>query len=446
MAKKEKEAREVAYYALITFEKEKRRLDDIVDELLEKFPLESRKRRFLKNLTSGVVRHLNYLDWFIARLYKGKLKKLFIKTRILLRMALYEILFMEAVPARATLFEYGALAGRLIDKRTTGLVNGILREFLRKKDALDPAKEIKDPAGRLSVVFSFPLWLIRRWIGFWGEQETEALCKKLNEPPVFDLRIIGKNISPEKFKALLKEKKIPFKESSAFSDMVTVWDVQAVVRNGWFEKGYCVVQDESARLPVEALQPQSGESVLDVCAAPGGKYTQILEAVQPDGLAVALDIDIQRLRRVRENVNRLGLSGGRYVCADARHLPFKPGFDKILVDAPCSGQGVIRKHPDIKWRREFSEIVEFSKMQQDILNTAIDALKPGGRLAYSTCTVDFLENENIVEQIKEIRTDQLRLIDLSDRFSGFTEKGTIRTFPHRHDTDGSFCALIEKKE
>ena len=444
MAKKGKSAREVAYYALISFEKEKRRLDDIVDELLGKFSLDSRQRRFLKNLTSGVVRHLNYLDWFIARLYKGKLKKMFIKTRVLLRMALYEILFMEAIPARATLFEYGELTRRLIDRKTTGLVNGILREFLRQKEKLDPQKEITDPVERLSVVYSFPQWLIRRWIGFWGTEETEALCKKLNEPPRFDLRIVRKNISPQKFKALLKEKKIAFKESPLFPDMVTVWDVQAVINAGWLDKGYCVVQDESARLPVAALEPQPGETILDVCASPGGKFTQILEAVQPDGMAVALDVDLKRLKRVKQNANRLGLKGGLYVCADARHLPFKQSFDKILVDAPCSGQGVIRKHPDIKWRREFAELVEFSKLQQDILESAFNLLKPGGRLAYSTCTVDFLENENIVNELKEKKGRDFRMLNLSDRFPTFSAQGAIRTFPHQHDTDGSFCALIEK--
>jgi len=437
-------ARALSYRVLLKFEQEHGRLDGLLNEQLKHVRLDNRQQRFLRNLTSGTVRHLIYLDWIIARLYRGRFRKMLLKQKTVLRLALYELIKMQAVPQRATLFEYGELSRKFIGSTGLKVVNGILRSFLRRKDELQPQKLISDPVERISVRYSFPLWMVKRWISFWGEEETEALCRQLNEPPQFELRVNTPKISVELFGKLLKEKKIDFQPSSHFPDVLAVSDIQAVRQAGWFEQGYCLVQDESAHIPVEALQPAVGETVLDVCAAPGGKYTQILQKQQGRGLAVGVDIDLQRLKRVKENVRHLGLSGGAFVCADARNLPFKKSFDKILLDAPCSGLGVIRKHPDIKWRRDFREIVEFSALQSAILEKANDVLKPGGYLVYSTCTLDYMENENVVQNFVERFAEQIKLTDIPAALPGQRQKQFLRTFPHRHNTDGSFCALLEK--
>ncbi len=438
-------ARALAFAILLQFEQTRPRLDDLLEEVWRKADLSEQDRRLLRNLSSGPIRHLLYLDWIMARLYKGRFKKLLVKTKIILRLALYELIFMPGIPPRATLFEYGELSKRLVGGRAQPLVNGILRQFLRSKEALQPQDLIKNDEERISISYSFPLWLVKRWVKFWGVESTEALCRSLNEPPLFDLRIIRSRINGKRFKELLEENNISFRPSPYFEDVVTVNDIQAIRRAGLFEKGYCLVQDESAHIPVDILSVGKEDLVLDVCAAPGGKFTQILEQGK-SALSIALDIDLRRLQKVKQNVRRLKLQKAAFVCADARYLPFREKvFDKILLDAPCSGLGTIRKHPDIKWRRDLAQLVEFSKLQQDLLTQAFRLLKEKGFLAYSTCTMDYLENENVTENFRRRFGEKVEAVPIQQKAAFNVSGNRLRTFPHLHHTDGSFVELFQKK-
>ncbi|MCD6375513.1 MAG: 16S rRNA (cytosine(967)-C(5))-methyltransferase RsmB [Caldisericaceae bacterium] len=446
MIKKPKSARALAYEVLFKFEKTFDRLDDLSDRALAQNELSSRERRFFKNLTSGVVRHRLYLDWIGSQLYRGRYKKLLIKFKVLLRQALFELIFMNAIPDHAAVNEYVNLTKKKLNPFQAKLMNGLLRNFLRqKKDFLPPLK-ISDPIKRLSVQYSFPEWLIKRWIGFWGEEETEALCKKMNEPPDFDIHINKQKISPKKFKNLLLEKKVPFKEVEYDSGVLRVNDLQPFLRERWFEKGYCVVQDESAALVADQIELKEGSKILDMCAAPGGKYVQLLKKKPAGAVLVAADIDFVRLKKVKQNVERLGLKGGLFVVADGKNPPFKTGgFDQILIDAPCTGLGVIRKHPDIKWRRKFEEIVEFSKIQEDLLEAADAILKPGGKLIYSTCTVDYFENENVAQEFLSKHAQKYQLQQAKAPDPTMLNEGFVRIQPQQHNMDGGFCAVFLKK-
>ncbi len=446
MSKKTKSARALAYEVLFKFEKTFDRLDDLSERALQQNEISARDRRFFKNLVSGVVRHRLYLDWIGAQLYKGRYKKLLLKFKILLRLALYELIFLSAIPAHATLNEYVNLAKKKVSSVQVKILNGLLRAYLREKERLVPEKIIKDPVQRLSIQYSFPEWMIKRWIGFWGEQETEALCAALNEPPDFDIRINTQKIGAEKFKKRLLKENVPFKETTFDPLVIQVKDIQPFLRNRWFEKGYCVVQDESAALVTRQIEMKEGDRVLDMCAAPGGKYVQLLQNRPHGAIVLAMDMDLQRLRRTRENVvDHLDLIGGHFVAADGRHLPFKKPFNAILVDAPCTGLGVIRKHPDIKWRRRFSEIIEFSKIQNDLLDEADRYLESGGQLIYSTCTLDYFENENVVQAFLERHADTYQIEKPSAPAPSMIADGYLRLFPHKHGTDGSFCAKLRKK-
>ncbi|MHB2150919.1 16S rRNA (cytosine(967)-C(5))-methyltransferase RsmB [Calditrichota bacterium LG25] len=444
MSKKPKTARALAYEVLFKFEKTFDRLDHLTERALEQNELSSRERRFFKNLTSGVVRHRLYLDWIGNQLYKGRYKKLLIKFKVLLRLALYEIIFLAAIPEHATLNEYVGLTKKKLNNFQAKLLNALLRNYLRQKEALDPASKIKEPIKRLSVQYSFPEWLIKRWIGFWGEAETEALCKKLNEPPDFDVHINTQKISPKKFKNLLKEKKVPFVEAPFDPTIVRVKDVQPFLRERWFEKGYCVIQDESAALVVEQMALTEKSKILDMCAAPGGKYAQLLKKRPSQGMVVAADIDKERLKRVKQNVQKLGLEGGLFVVADGKNPPFKKVFDHILIDAPCTGLGVIRKHPDIKWRRKFEEIIEFSKIQEDLLEAADRILTENGRLIYSTCTIDYFENENVAKDFLQKHAEKYAVQKPKVAHPSMLSEDFVRIQPHRHEMDGSFCAVFKK--
>ncbi len=445
MTKKPKTARALAYEVLFKFEKTFDRLDDLSERALQQNEMSARERRFFKNLVSGVVRHRLYLDWVGTQLYKGRYRKLLLKFKILLRLALYELIFLSAIPAHATLNEYVNLAKKKVSSVQVKILNGLLRAYLREKERLAPEKIIKDPVQRLSVQYSFPEWMIKRWIGFWGEQETEALCAALNEPPDFDIRINTQRISAEKFKKRLLEEKVPFNETVFDSNVIRVKDIQPFLRHRWFEKGYCVVQDESAALVVKQMELEEGQTVLDMCAAPGGKYVNMLQQAPQEALLLAMDVDAGRLRKVKENVEHLLLSGAHYVVADGRALPFRNLFDRILIDAPCSGLGVIRKHPDIKWRRSFQEIVEFSGIQKDLLRAAHVQLKSGGLLVYSTCTIDYFENENVIESFLEEFGKDYEVLPPVVPEPSMIQGNFVRIFPHRHRMDGSFIARLRKK-
>ncbi len=445
MPKKAKSARALAYEVLFKFEKTFDRLDVLSERALMKNDLSSRERRFFKNLTAGVVRHRLYFDWIGSQLYKGNYKKLLLKFKILLRLSLYELLFLKAIPEHATLNEYVGLAHKKLNAYQAKLLNALLRNFLRRKAELNPALVIKDPVERLSVQYSFPKWLIKRWIGFWGEQETEALCQQLNMPPDFDIHINTNKISSKKFKNLLVQKGIPFVEVEHDASILRVTDLQPFLSERWFQKGYCVVQDEGATLVTKQITLTEQSKVLDMCAAPGGKYVQLLKSSPPGAMVVAADIDKERLKKVKQNVERLELKGGFFVVADGRKPPFKKVFDSILIDAPCSGFGVIRKHPDIKWRRNFNEILEFSKLQQDLLQAADQILKPKGYLVYSTCTIDYFENENVVQNFLAQFGEKYQLQKPENIPDSMVNDSFVRVMPHKHQMDGSFYAVLKKK-
>ncbi len=438
--------RKIAYTVILKFEQNLSRLDDILEGELARNNLSPRDRRFLKNLTSGVVRHWRLLDWTAEQLYHGRYNKLLLKNKVILQLALYEIKFLDHIPARATLDQYTALAKKKTGLRSAQMVNGLLHAYLRRVDEVLPEKTIKNPAERLGVQYSFPDWLIKRWLHLWGEQETEALCRSLNRPPLFELRVNTSKISVKKFTALLDKHNIVWQASDFFPELLQVENAQAVLAEKWLEKGWCSFQDESALLPVELLQINEGDTVLDMCAAPGGKYGRVLDRFGDKIFSVAVDMDVKRLKKVKQNAQRIAPGQGHFVAADGRRLPFKIKFTKILLDAPCSGLGVIRKHPDIKWRRTMRELDDFARLQEELLHTAGKYLQPGGRLVYSTCTIDPLENHNVAASFLEKHRKRFHLLNIPQKMQRFADKQYVQTFPHRHQTDGSFCAVFEKKQ
>jgi len=428
--------REVAFKIIFQFENKKQRLDEIEFFHLSRAKLLIDQMRHLKNLTAGTLRHRTLLDWYSAQLYKGKFSRLILEVRIVLRLGLYEIIFMENIPNHATVNEYVNLIKNLVNQKTSKLVNAVLRSFIREKDELDKRLNVLKN-DRLSTIYSFPPWLIKRWIKDWGTDFTEELCKAFNQIPEFTIRVNQTKISVKDFKQILIENEILFSESKKVSGFLKIKQIGRIRELDLFDKGLCSVQDESAGLPVRLLSLKKGDSFLDVCAAPGGKFTQGLEETTGLKHAVAVDENIRRLKRVKENLNRLDLSG-YVVAADANNLPFKIKFNKILVDTPCSGQGVIRKHPDIKWRRNAQEIQEFSKLQRQILSNMESFLEKSGQIVYSTCSIDRNENEQVVEA----NSQRYTLSEISQFEKMKSGNEYLKTFPSTHKMDGSFACLL----
>jgi len=436
--------RQAAFSVLLKFANRHERLDDLAKRVLKDAEFSPLQLRLFRQLTSGVARHVLFLDDQLRRLYTGRFNRLDTRVIVLLRMGLYELHFIKNIPEYATLNEYVSRSKKVVNTpKAAGLVNAILRGFIR--DGVQDAHLSRlDVADALSRRYSFPIWMLKRWLSVWGKTKTEDLCRAFNQPPRFTVRVNRRKTDVPDFLKTMANLNVQVETSEISTLHFRLDSVQPLIASGIFDQGLCSVQDESAAIPVHLLELDEKTNFLDVCAAPGGKFTQALELIAHPRLAVALDNDLKRLQRVKENLTRLGLNG-QCVLADARHLPFKnKTFDRVLIDAPCSGQGVIRKHPDIKWRRTADEIDVFSTLQKQILSEAPKVLAENGRLVYSTCSIDPQEDE-VVAQDAESLGLKVRKIDKESLQSLVEPNGFIRTFPSVNGMDGSFAALMSRQ-
>jgi 16S rRNA (cytosine967-C5)-methyltransferase len=439
-------ARETAFKILLKFEQTRQHLDFLIDTSLQDGQLSARERKFSSNLVSGVIRHLTLFDWKIATLYKGNYKKALIKFKIILRLCLYEIDFLDFIPPHATVNEYVNMAKKQLPKAYVSTVNAIIRTYLREGKSLEPGKKFKYDDTILAIRYSFPEWLVKRWLGTWNKEFVEKMCQSFNNRPVFDIRVNTCKINSEDFKQKLIDHNIDYSQSTYFSNMFKITDVQKIRQLKWLENGYCSIQDESGYIVTSLLDPLSErDRILDACAAPGSKYTAIQEKYSDKISLYALEINNRRLRIVKKNCQRLGFSDTLLVNGDSNFPPIKKNFDQILIDAPCSGFGTIQKHPDIKWRRNMEEILDFQKLQLSILKNLSDFLKPNGILIYSTCTIDPSENEIVIEEFLKMQRGKFKVLSPPPFLNEFlTETGFIRTFPHLHEMEGSFAAKLQK--
>jgi 16S rRNA (cytosine967-C5)-methyltransferase len=439
-------ARETAFQILLKFEKSGQNLDDLTDYFTQHINLSGKERKFVSNLVSGVVRHRTLFDWKITSLFRGNYKKALSKFKIILRLALYEIDFLDFIPPHATVNEYVNLAKKKLPRPNISTVNAIIRTYLREGKYLKPEQKFKYDDTILAICYSFPEWLIKRWLGFWGNEFVTNMCRVFNERPTFDCRINEKKIKKEDFKNKLIEENIEFSLSTYFPNVFKITDIQKIRQTNLLKNGYCTIQDESGIIVNRLMNPSNpGDLILDACVAPGGKYTAIYEYCQKDINLFGLEVNQRRLKLVKDNCRRLGFPDQRLVNGDALNLPFNNVFDQILVDAPCSGFGTIQKHPDIKWRRTAEEVSTFHKLQLDILTNVCKYLKPQGFLVYSTCSIDPVENEEVVDEFLYQQHGQFVTVAPPVDLIGFSDKNNqIKTFPHQHHMEGSFAVKMQK--
>lgn len=427
--------REIACNIILQFERKKQRLDEIESDYLKKSDMSTDEMRHIKNLTSGSLRHRSVLDWYCSQLYKGNFSRLLPELKVLIRLGLYEINYMEHIPVHASVHEYVELTKQMVNERSAKLVNAIFRSFIRQKT--DLGKKLKTVENENPALFySFQEWMIKGWIKLWGKSFTKKLCQAFNQLPEFSIRVNQKKITVDSFRNALDEKKIIYTESEKIKGYFKIKQIGHIREAGFFDKGLCSVQDESAAIPVKLLNLVKGDTFIDVCAAPGGKFTQALEESSGLSMAIAVDKDLSRLKKVSLNLFRLDLQG-YVVAADVLQMPFKIKFRKMLIDAPCSGQGVIGKHPDIKWRRTDKEVNEFSELQKKILQHTLPFLDNGGQLVYSTCSIDRRENEDVIDSLdkKFLVADPSFKVIKSDN-------SMIKTLPSTDNMDGSFACVI----
>jgi 16S rRNA (cytosine967-C5)-methyltransferase len=407
-------------------------------------------------LVHGVVRNRAWLDAAIGQKARRDVQSLTPVVRDILGMALYQVEFLDRVPDHAAVFEAVDLAKRRAPRGSDRLVNAVLRAFLRDRTVSLPDRE-RDPVGWLAVLYSHPAWMVRRWVGRLGPEETERLLKANNARPPLVLRANRLRTTREALLSRLAESGIPFRPG-AYSPDAVILDKGGARPDrlpGWGE-GLFTVQDEGAQMISLLVDPQPGERILDACAAPGGKALHLAALMGNKGEIAAADPSAERLELLRRAAERLGASSVRPVASEAAALAERLGgapFDRILVDAPCSGTGVLRRHPEGKWRKEEGIIGEFSALQRKILSAVAPLLKTGGRLVFATCSLEPEEGEDAARWVGA-SLEGLVLVNVSSILraglpagagSLATDEGFLRTWPHRHGTDGFFAAVWEKR-
>lgn len=412
---------------------------------------DQRERRQARELVSGVTRWRRRLDFILSEFYNGDFADVETRLQVILRLGLYEILYQDT-PPHAVVDQYVELAKQTIREGAGGLANGILRTVLRKKNEM-PTPRTGDRADDLAVRHSHPTWMVRRWLDRYGDIDTQALLSWNNQRPLFGLRVNTNRTTVDDVTAWLDENEVDWTESAYLDDVVRVRRLQSVIHGPLLDDGHVAVQDESAGLIVRCLNPQPGEKVFDVCAAPGGKAiyaAQRMTAGDGDpGKLYAFDIHEGRLGLVREAAETHGMSDDIWTfAADARELDSRddlPLADRVLLDAPCSGLGVLAKRADLRWQRDESDMEALTQLQAELLDAAAPLVRPGGLLVYSTCTIEPEENAAQVETFLQNHPEFERE-SVDDIISGdlVNNDGDFATIPHRDAVDGAYAARLRR--
>ena len=419
-------------------------LDKLLDVELRANDLTNADKGLLSEIVHGVIRWQGKLDWLLNRFTHGNFSKSEINVKNALRVALYQILYLDRLPHYAVVNEAVEFIKRIRGEKMANLVNAVLRNILRNLDNIRYPLAEEDILQHLTIVYSHPVWMVKRWLTRFSPAELEKLLAANNEIPHLTLRINKLKITPASFLAMLDEQSIPYQGSSYLDFFIRVKSLARITQLEAFKLGYFSIQDESAALPVQLLSPQPGERIIDMCAAPGGKTTLLGEMMKNSGEIFAIDKYEHKLKMVKSSCERLGITNVQPVVGDSGEIDIPPA-KKIILDVPCSGLGVLRKKPDIKWRRQMENIDHLVVIQKQLLENAVKHLEPGGVLVYSTCTIEPEENEM---QIKSFLANHPEFqIDDPSKFvnkSVTTPEGFIYTYPHRNQLDGSFAVRLVK--
>jgi 16S rRNA (cytosine967-C5)-methyltransferase len=414
-------------------------------------------------VTMGVLRWRRLLDFLLERASKKPITRLDLPVALALRIGLYQLRFMQKIPARAAVHESVELVKRARKASAATFVNAILRKASAE---LDKSAEQFLPNGlplieRLAILYSHPTWLVERWLARFGEAQTIALLAANNQPP----RLSCALSDPYERPRVLEE----------LAGAHLVIDAGRLLRNAFlvaggsvsrtpaFREGHISIQDEASQAVPLLLDVRPGDRALDLCAAPGGKTAILARAAGANGFVLAADIYAHRLRAAKAQFARLHLNNIGLAAVDATEpLPFGGNFHRVLVDAPCSGTGTLARHPEIRWRLEASQLPEFHRLQVAILGNAIALAAPGARILYSTCSLEPEENERVIEAVlnaphhqgSTIRRENAaqsatflepHLAAGLDAAQFFDEMGAFRTSPPRDGTDGFFAAILLKE-
>ncbi|QJD83466.1 16S rRNA (cytosine(967)-C(5))-methyltransferase RsmB [Cohnella herbarum] len=407
-------------------------------------------------LVYGTIQRLNTIDHELKGRVKGWPNKIDPWVRSLLRMSYYQLRWLSRVPAHAAVDEAVRIAKKRGHAGIGGLVNGVLRGLLR--DGLESTLPVNLPATeRISLTHSHPLWLVERWVAEYGEQLTEEMCMANNEHPHASARVNRLKATRDQVIAGMSDAGMEAVPSPLSQEGIIAFKAGNLVHSDWFKQGFISVQDESSMLVAAVAAPKPGMQVLDCCAAPGGKSTHLAEIMRNEGKIIANDVHPHKEALIKQQADRLGLTCVETMTGDALELPERiapQSCDVVLLDAPCSGFGVIRRKPEIKWNKTAEDIESLSRLQGRLLRQVQSLVKPGGTLVYSTCTIASEENESTIKSFlaefpefvldaewpDEVLVPLRAAGKLPENFSGM-----LQLLPQMFGSDGFFIARLRKQ-
>ncbi|MWV45130.1 16S rRNA (cytosine(967)-C(5))-methyltransferase RsmB [Paenibacillus sp. HJL G12] len=442
-------ARELAMDVLTRVEQEGAYSNLQLNSALQRASLSREDTGLATELVYGTVSRLNTLDYFLERFVAKGLKKLQPWVRSLLRLSLYQMMYLDRIPPHAVVNEAVNLAKRRGHQGISGMVNGVLRNILRNREKLVLPDDLL-PAERIALKHSHPRWLVERWISQYGEVKAEAICSANNEPPSVSVRVNRTMISRDEMLSEMKETGLDAEPSTLSPEGILVYSGGNMALTDWYRDGQISVQDESSMLVGGAVGPAPGMKVLDCCAAPGGKTAHMAELMKDQGEIIANDLHEHKRKLIGEQAERLGLDSIHTVTGNAMELVrnYPAGsFDRILLDAPCSGLGVIRRKPDLKWTKTAEDIGEIASLQRELLDSVSSLLRVGGILVYSTCTIDPEENEGTVQHFLKSHPDFRVAQDSSVEWAKLhadNQCAGVQILPQDYHSDGFYIARLER--
>lgn len=403
-------------------------------EILKVSNIDERDFAFIKEITTGVVRNKTYLDYVIRQNSRVRFNRIHKIILIILEMAIYQMYFLDKVPDYSIVDESVNLAKIYGNKGSISFTNGILRSIAKKKPA---QVTLKNSIDNLSTYYSHPRFYTEYFYENYGEEFTKKLLKANNEKAPFTIRVNSFKTNRDDLIKNLSQLGFEIEETT-YDKALNVLNPNGIIDIEYFEKGHFYVQDLGSILVSSFLNPRKDSKVLDLCAAPGGKTTHLSELMENTGEIVACDKSKGKINLIKENAQRLGCQNISPMINDARVLndDFVNKFDYVLVDAPCSGTGLYRKKPDIKWNKGIDDLKDLGKIQLEILNNAKEYVKDQGLLLYSTCSLSKIENEDVIENFlsenKNFKIKKLR------------DKEVLKLFPSVDGSDGFSICLLEK--
>ncbi len=449
------EVRKTALYILNTLNKERNTLDNLLEDVFREKTLFSKKdRALLQALVYGVLRWRGRLDYIIDYFSKTRLNKINPNVLNILRLGLFQIIYLDRIPVSAAVNTSVEMTKAAAAPWVVGYVNGLLRNAVREYGHVTFPDVDKDPVKALATKKSFPEWLVKRWLDRFGLKETGLLCDAINIIPPITVRCNTLKTNRKKLVKALERYAEKIKITNYAPDGGFFFNPKRSIPNmEAFQNGLFQVQDEAAQLVTLHLNPQSGETILDACAGLGGKTGHIAQMMKNSGKLVAMDKDENKLMRLESEMHRLGVS----IVTTRIHDLSSPlnrehfgKFDRILLDAPCSGLGVLRRNPDIKWRASQQNLAYCQKRQALFLDNLAHFVKPSGVLVYAVCSMEPEENESVIKGFLNKHAKfaiEKKSTGLSfDACSLITRDGYLKTFPHLNNMDGFFSICMKRKK